>query len=54
MTKGKFVRLKWGTWVKLRKIFPAVYAESASSYFQRLADWLGVEHERDFLEAKHG
>jgi len=38
--KSKFVRMKMSTFKELRRIFKAKRGESASSYFDRLAQYL--------------
>jgi hypothetical protein len=40
MTRSKFVRLRWTTYTRLRKYFPAKPRESAAAYFDRLSMWL--------------
>ena len=43
MIKGKFVRLKWSTWKRLKRVFSSVRGESAAHYFERLAEYLEKE-----------
>ena len=40
MIKGKFVRLKYSTYLRFRREFKAQRGESAASYFERLSKWL--------------
>ena len=50
--KTKFIRIKYSSYLKLRKLYPALYKESMSSYFERLQKWLaGVMIEWDGYDA---
>ena len=39
-TKTIRVAIRWKDWVKMRKVFPGRYDESAADYMERLADYL--------------
>ena len=40
MVKETRVRMKWNTFLRLKRQFPAQRGESAAHYFERLAKWL--------------
>ena len=46
--KPKFIRIKYTSYKRLRKIYPALRGETMGSYFERLSKWLeGVVIEWD-------
>ena len=52
MTQNKFIRIKLTTWKKLRKMFPGLRNESATSYIDRVVEKLDSELIVEWLNEK--
>lgn len=48
MDKQYIIRIKWNTFVRIKRVFPSIRDESVADYFSRLAKFL-EEHKDDFI-----